>query len=477
MDRNSQEGSGRRAGKMWIVLLLVLVLLAVTAFIIYKVPYFYGLSNHIVYQMDDEIYGNPLIGYAAMGDNPDKAEQTRLIYILLTWREWEPSEGCFDINGLEQRYHIPRWKAEGKNAVLRFVCDIPGNEEHRDIPDWLYERTKDGTDYDTDYGKGYSPVYENPVFIEAHQKALKALGEYCKKDNFVSYVQLGSLGHWGEWHTKYEDGVYPMPDEAVCRIYTGQYLETFPQAKLMTRRNYAIAVDENMGIYNDMTGMKEDTEEWLGWMTTGGAYEIPGRRIAYKPVFEVWNEAPVGGEFTSAIPMEELLGKRLVDTVALIRDSHMTFIGPKCPDIKEMDSNGSKEILKNIGYRYAIKRMDIHLNILKQTFTVDLLWKNTGVAPIYFDWPVNFYVLDKNGEVKCSQKINIDLRKLIQGKEYKTSQEFSFNDLFREGFTIGIGICDPLTELPKIELGMNKEFRDGINLIYTYDGSKGYAFD
>ena len=74
-----------------------------------------------------------------------------------------------------------RWKTEGKHAVLRFVCDIPDdNLMHKDIPDWLFDLTGDGTFYDTSYGKGYSPNYGSEIFIKYHEAAA------------VSYTHLNS---------------------------------------------------------------------------------------------------------------------------------------------------------------------------------------------------------------------------------------------------------------------------------------------
>lgn len=475
MDRSGETcGDGNKKGK-WkkmLVSALSILILAAAVIMLYRLPFRYGLSGHVTFSPEAEVYSNPLTGFAPMGDDPEKAEQTRLVYILLTWREWEPREGQFDVKALEERYQIGRWKGEGKNAVLRFVCDIPGNESHMDIPDWLYERTGDGTFYDTDYGMGYAPVYENTEFMEAHEKALQALGEYCSKDTFVSYVQLGSLGHWGEWHTKYEDGVYPMPDEGVCWEYAGQYQEAFPDARLLMRRNYTLAIDGNMGVYNDMTGMKEDTEEWLRWMSDGGAYEIPGRRITYKQTEKLWNTAPIGGEFTSGLPMEYMLEDNLEETLSLIESSHMTFIGPKCPEINQ---KGAGEVLKSIGYCYYIESMDIRLDYFNKSFKVKLIWENSGAAPIYFQWPVMFYVLDKEGEPYYSQQVDLDLRQLYPGMKLETENRFVLNDSLREGYTIGLGIINPASEMPDIELGMQKEFVNGINLIYTFDGSQGHT--
>ena len=121
---------------------------------------------------------NPLTGFAAMADYPSLAETASMVFVKITWAELEPEEGVFDWAGIEERLHLSEWMAKGKHAVLRFVCDDPGDEAHLDIPDWLAEKTGwDGVQYDISYGKGYAPNYNNPVFLEAHEKAAAALGE------------------------------------------------------------------------------------------------------------------------------------------------------------------------------------------------------------------------------------------------------------------------------------------------------------
>ena len=182
----------------WKLAAAVLVVLALfSALALYVlIPRMYNLSVSIDFFADKEAgRENPLIGYAPWANNESVASQSSLVYMDLTWAEWEPEEGKFDIKGFEERYQIPRWRREGKHAVLRFVCDRPEDEAHMDIPQWLYERTADGVFYDMEYGKGYAPDYENSEFIDAHEKALTALAEYCNRDTFVAYVELGSLGH------------------------------------------------------------------------------------------------------------------------------------------------------------------------------------------------------------------------------------------------------------------------------------------
>ena len=461
------------------VVVALILFVALSLFVL--IPRMYNLSADIDFKEDKKAgMNNPLIGYAPWGNDTARADESSLIYIDLTWAQWEPEEGDFDIEGFEERWDIQRWKLEGKHAVLRFICDRPGDEEHLDIPQWLYERTGDGVFYELEYGRGYAPDYENEAFIEAHERAMKALGDYCNQDTFFSYVELGSIGHWGEWHTRHEDGVPPLPGASTCWIYANHYADSFYNARLLMRRNFVMAVDGSMGLYNDMTGDHDETMEWLDWQKNGGSYALPEGEIPYKACEGLWMTAPIGGEFTPSGSMEDMLDRDLEQTEMLVRDSHMSFIGPNTPleyRLSEDASEGADKIKGILGYRYWISHMDIDMDYMSQDFVVSLTWENSGSAPIYFPWMAMMYVYDENGECRYWEEIDVELSRLLPGETSVTENRVPFNDLFRNGYSIGIGVLDPLTEEPEIELCMNKEFRDGVNMIYSYDGEKGTAFD
>lgn len=442
---------------------------------IYLIPRLYDLTAEADFTYDEEVSDLPLIGYAPSAEE-DLAEEANLVFINMTWAEWEPMEGEYNIAGLEEKYQLDRWRAAGKHAVLRFVCDRPGDETHMDIPQWLYERTGDGVFYDTGYGKGYCPDYTNEEFIAAHQDALRALGEYFSQDTFLAYVELGSLGHWGEWHTLHEEGLPAMPDIETCWQYANHYSDSFVNARLLMRRNYVIATDGNMGLYNDMVGHAADTQEWLDWQADGGYYELPDGQLPYEPVEEIWNTAPVGGEFTGSIPMEQILTEDLEQTLSYIEQSHMTFLGPNTPLEDEGLEEGRDAVEKLLGYRYWISHMSVDINYMEQSFEITLTWENSGAAPMYFEWPVMMYVYDKDGGQRYWESIDLSLTELTPGSSITTTNSFPFNDLFREGYTIGIGILDPMLELPAVELCMNREYREGVNIIYSYDGNEGITF-
>ena len=59
-----------------------------------------------------------------------------------------------------------------------------------------------------------------------------------------------------------------------------------------------------------------------------------------------WQSAPVGGEFTSSIPMKTMLRSQLSQTVELVQQSHMSFLGPKVAE--ETYRGGYNAVLKNL---------------------------------------------------------------------------------------------------------------------------------
>ena len=290
-----------------------------------------GRKHTAVYQPDETAFPNAQIGYApgVLDTGPDEPAVT-LRYLGLTWRELEPEEGVYAWEAIQQTCHLDALRQQGVHLVLRILCDEPGAEAHLDIPDWLYEKTGNGSWYDLSYGKGYSPDYADPAFFAAHAALLRAVGEWFGADGFVSYVELGSLGHWGEWHVKSGEGLVPLPEEAVRDRYMALYREAFPAAKLLVRRPFRGAAGQGFGLYNDMTGHAGDTAEWLGWIKNGGWYE--GDPAGLSPMPDAWQTAPIGGELTSRIPMEQLLETGLDQTLSLVKGSHMSFLGPKTAD-------------------------------------------------------------------------------------------------------------------------------------------------
>ena len=418
------------------------------------------------YKESQAAFGNPLMGYAPSAWYNEVSEDISLLYMDITWAELEPEEGVYNWASIDEENQISRWRKEGKHLVFRFVCDIPGEEAHMDIPEWLYEKSgKAGKWYDGEYGKGFAPDYNNPTIISCHEQAVKALGEHFGQDGLISYVELGSLGHWGEWHVNYSEGIQRIPREAVRDKYILPWTEAFPDARILMRRPFASAEKYGFGLYNDMTGQPEATQSWFDWINNGGKYDQTGEKNVIVPMKDFWKTAPSGGEFTSSLSMEEMLDTNLSGTVEMIREAHTTFLGPKIPDENYVD--GYKEVLKNMGYRLWISMAELK-NTAKGS-RLKLTWENSGVAPMYKEWPVYVYIEDESGKLVEKSRISIKISSLFPGEKATTLTALEterLNSLLEKGYRLSVGIEDPMTELPCVRFAMEALYQEGKNYLW-----------
>ena len=443
-------------------IMIVIQAVLIAGILLYIIPGRYRLYDIVLYDASEMMPQNPLIGYAPPAENPEDCDKTDLVFILLTLSELEPQEGVFDFDAIEAKYHIAEYREAKKHAVLRLVCDKPGDTQHRDIPDWLYEKTADGRDYDDPSGKGYCPDYSNAVFIEAHGKALRALADWCARDSFVSYVEMGSIGQNGLW-TAFPAAGGTVPVDSVRTQYERQYAECFPaegQIRLLSSPG-ASATDKS-GNWNDVLGAPLEASQWIrenldtqisdaGEEQTGTPVDESGDVIEKKTLDDYlaegdaspWMTGPVGGGLTQMIVMDQLLMENLSDTLAQIRSSHTSFIGPVCPDASRQDTNGSGMILRNVGYCFYLSRLQTTVDFIRDDLVFSLSFTNVGNAPFYWDWPVTMYVFDDQKECIREQKLDLSLSRVLPGTTVTVTGTVPYSDSLLKGYSVGISINSP----------------------------------
>jgi len=422
-------------------------------------------QQKITFSTNNIPIANPLMGWAPWATIQKSAQPHSLVYADLTWREFEPQEGLFDFNSFEEDKQLNRWKEEGKRVVFRFVLDRPSDEEHLDIPDWLYEKIdRDGDLYDIEYGKGFSPNYANPILIDYHEKVIQDLGNKYGRDDSIAYIELGSLGHWGEWHVKYDEGIRRLPPETTRDEYVSHYLKAFPNTHLLMRRPFNIAIRSHLGLYNDMIGHISSTEEWLDWIKNGGDYQQAQEENALSAMPEGWQVAPIGGEQTTSIGNEDLYGKYLEQTIDLLKASHTTFIGPGSPYNIGEGTNlqvGIDQVLATIGYRLYIKQISIPEWIYwRNEIPIEIIFSNDGIAPIYYNWQCNIYIENDQGNILTEDKLDIDLRAILPKQDIRVKYQLPYEITNDKPFSVGIAIIDPITNQAAVKFAMDNSRED-----------------
>lgn len=404
---------------------------------------------------------NPMKGFMAWGENFREDPWVSFAYIPVYWNLLEPSEGVYDFEALEERACFQKWKDANVRLVLRVVADSPSQEAHMDIPSWLYEKMgKDaGQAYDNSYGKGFSPNYRSPVFQKAHAGLIRALGERYAEDPAVAFVQLGSLGHWGEWHVNVSEGIERFPFQSVTDRYVQDYLEHFPAEKLLLRRPYKIGAENKMGLYNDSFGKVSSHESWLSWVKDGYESDQNGEQLSGMPNF--WKYAPSGGEL--ATDQEEsryFSDEQFPALLKLLRESHTTFLGPNAPKFQEHEGTTKKNIeqfLQEMGYCLGVRRCRIRRGIFDKTIQAELTWSNRGIAPLYGDWPVYVELRDESGAVVWKHSYSSRLSSLVSGEAVQNLSLEGTENLKKGAYQCYVGIIDPLTAKPGVRLDMEGE--------------------
>ena len=419
-------------------------------------------------ERSDAVLLSPGMGLAPWADSEETPMMnTTLVYAELKWSDWEPEDDVFDVDYVNEHFNLEFYREDGRQVVFRFICDEPSEVPHIDIPQWLYDKTGDGDLYDIEYGKGYSPNYENELFIAEHAEAVARLGAAFGGDDFFAYVELGSLGHWGEWHIDYEAGLKPMPAFAVREQYLRPYLAAFPNARFLLRYPLTDAEQYKLGLYNDLTGDYDETLYWLNQMSES-EWEQTGL-IEQADCSENWKTQPIGGEFAQTHDNDYFMRDGFDVTLEAIRMSHQSFIGPKVI-IDENDTIYAyqmEEILKTLGYRYRVDsvRMDF---AGKETLGITCSVVNDGIAPIYSDYGLRLDIFDAEGTlVWTSTETELDLRNVLPEKAGTftvTADKEEFDDDME--YTLTVSAENAAGRL--LPLAMADEYKDHVYVLAQF---------
>lgn len=410
---------------------------------------------------------NPLKGWACWGESGPSEVKYALAYVPVYWAALEKEEGVYDFAALEERYHFAAWREQGTRLVLRVVSDSPDDEEHMDIPQWLYDQMDgDGTWYESGYGKGFSPNYENERFQSAHTALLTALGARYNNDAQVAFIQLGSLGHWGEWHVNERAGIARFPDSTVTDGYVRDYLAAFPDKKLLMRRPYAIVSEEKIGLYNDMFGEAEEHREWMDWIENGYISSQNGQALPGAPLF--WQNAPSGGEISSGREIGYYFSEGFEDTLSFIRESHTTYLGPKIPRQHELTDQGwenAQACEREMGYCFTVTQASVHRQRGKD-MRLHVAFENIGVAPFYEDWDIRVVLRNRLGAQVYAQDFPTALSSWITAGELDKVLPGTAG-LLGQKLTLWVGIVDPLTGECGVALAVDAPCSEGMYAIGT----------
>ena len=151
-------------------------------------------------------YGSRLAPDDSLSDFPGLTN----IYMRLAWSYIEPEEGVFNWEALDSV--VNRWVAWGKTVSFRITA-----KETTIVyatPEWVRKAGAKGEFMPGGRVQAWAPDYGDPIFLEKLEKFHQAFAARYDGQPYVSYIEVGSIGEWGEGHTAYS-GWVDVPVEVV----------------------------------------------------------------------------------------------------------------------------------------------------------------------------------------------------------------------------------------------------------------------
>ena len=161
------------------------------------------------------------------------------LYLRLAWSYLEPEEGKYDWHRIDEV--VAKYVPMGYKIAFRITSKETGNfpgsvgQELDGVqyatPIWVMKAGAKGT-IPKGYGnKSWTPVWDDPIYLEKLDNFQKAFAARYDGKSWVSYVDIGSIGEWGEGHTHFSTKVPPTVEEVKSNIDI--FLKNYPKSQLV----------------------------------------------------------------------------------------------------------------------------------------------------------------------------------------------------------------------------------------------------
>ena len=364
-------------------------------------------------------YGNRMAPDDSLPDFPGLND----IYLRLAWSYLEPKEGVYNWPLIDSI--INRWIGWGHTISFRITCKE--TEIVYATPEWVRKAGAKGKfiDHPDLSIKAWAPDYGDPIFLAKLENFHKAFAARYDGKPWVEYIDIGSIGEWGEGHTAYS-GWKDVPAEVV-RKHIDMYRRCYKKSILILSDDFIGQRDTDDGsdyeIYhyalNKGLGFRDDSGnvKWyqkLGFgpscIRTPELYSKVYKKIPVILESDHYGDALQNGMWGDGSGFEKAL-----------RETHATIIGFHYYPREWLSDNYqyAGRLANLCGYWYFPKfammpdtfRTQSHDNYIRLT------WENHGVAPAYHRYKVFIKLVNTNtGKSFVQQLKESDNRTWLPGE-------------------------------------------------------------
>ncbi len=169
------------------------------------------------------------------------------LYVRLAWAYLEPQEGQFDWGVIDSI--IEKWTAHGLGIAFRISCKETSTdriEQQFATPRWVMEAGAKGGHYRMGKLTGpegpWEPEFDDPIFLAKLDRFLAAFAARYDAKPWVRYIDVGSIGDWGEGHCW--AGSRKDLSFGVRKQHVDLHLKHFKRAQLIISDDYVHALND-----------------------------------------------------------------------------------------------------------------------------------------------------------------------------------------------------------------------------------------
>jgi len=364
---------------------------------------------------------NPLKGFL-----PFRGAYTRFPHSMewsyIPWKALQQDYQRFDWTPLDDV--LADAASRGHQIAFRIYADYP-NQSYA-VPDFLSTVAKHPYD---DYSNGtaatsYVPNYDDRDLVRAMISFIEHLGSRYDGDPRIGFITVGLIGFWGEWHTfRPSCGCDDwMPSGATERQVIDAFNRSFHQTRLLLRFPDVGWQGEPFGFHDDaFASQTMDPPEWtfVGRLKRSGA-------------LAQWKVAPIGGELSPDVqsctfstircnPAGQDFETSVQSTHASWLINHFAFETGYSDDDKARAIEGAR----HLGYELFVTAVQLRDARGADGLTVSIKIRSTGVAPFYYDWPVQLAAADSANRIVAIYDTSWHLSRIMP---YENDVELTYSE-------------------------------------------------
>jgi hypothetical protein len=410
------------------------------------------------------------------------------LYLRLCWAYLEPEEGKFDWNYIDNMVekYVPLGYGISFRISTKETGGAPGSvpKEINGIryatPYWVKQAGAKGIERPEFGSPSWTPEWHDPVYLEKLDNFHRAFAEKYDGKPWVRYIDVGSIGEWGEGHTHFSTRIPPTVDEIKANINI--HLKNYKQTQL-------VVTDDLIYWNKPETDVKElldfvvsngitfrDDSPLVKWyvdnnLETWSVSHPHFFEVVYKTkptVFELehyravkGNDYWLGKNGADTIPGKGVSGAEIFrNAIQLIHPTYIGFHG-FLEDWLAENPDLTNELLNLCGYWYFPKSVEItETGNSKLSFQIE--WLNKGVAPAYSIYKMRVRLVEKGNseEIAATFEIEDSGNKNWMPGELKW-QEYSgsFNKISPGLYSMYIQLFDEKSGRP-VEIGLKESLKN-----------------